>query len=285
VPGSSSEGPSPSPAPSPRRRSRWLDLGLSAALLLIAALVLAPMVGGWKGPERDSVVSSSGAPSSGLMESPGPRPEPPIRPCARESLVGTQAAKRAVARVSPSSASRPIHTFARISPLGVPQVFLLQKQVLGSDGEPWFRALLPVRPNGETGFIRGKDLAVSATPYRLTLDRRRFRLQLHRGCAVARTFRVGIGTGSTPTPVGRFYLTSLFKIPDRGSVYGPYAYGLSGYSEVLRSWKLGGIIGLHGTNDPGSVGKRSSHGCIRLHNRDIRALVKILPLGTPIEIS
>jgi L,D-transpeptidase catalytic domain len=219
------------------------------------------------------------------MESPGPHPEPPIRPCARDSLVGTQVVKQTVARVSPRSASRPIHTFARISPLGVPQVFLLHKQVLGQDGEPWFRALLPVRPNGTTGFIRGKDLTVSATPYRLTLDRQRFRLQLRRGCAVARTFRVGIGTGSTPTPVGRFYLTSLFKLPDSGSVYGPYAYGLSGYSEVLKSWKLGGIIGLHGTNDPGSIGRRSSHGCIRLHNRDIRALVKILPLGTPIEIS
>jgi lipoprotein-anchoring transpeptidase ErfK/SrfK len=118
----------------------------------------------------------------------------------------------------------------------------------------------------------------------LELDRRRFRLRLHRGCSLIKTFRVGIGTGRTPTPVGQFFLTSLFKLPDPGTVYGPYAYGLSGYSEVLKTWKLGGIIGLHGTNDPGSIGRRSSHGCIRLNNRDIRALVKVLPLGTPIEI-
>jgi lipoprotein-anchoring transpeptidase ErfK/SrfK len=76
----------------------------------------------------------------------------------------------------------------------------------------------------------------------------------------------------------------LFELPDPGTVYGPYAYGLSGFSDVLTSWKLGGIIGLHGTNDPQSIGRRSSHGCIRLNNRDIRTLVKVLPIGTPIEI-
>jgi hypothetical protein len=177
-----------------------------------------------------------------------------------------------------------IHRFNRISPLGTPQVFLLEAEVRGRDGDTWFRALLPVRPNGTSGFIRGKDLGVTSTPYRLELRRRKFELLLRRGCALVKTMRVGIGTGRTPTPVGRFYLTSLIKLPDPGTVYGPYAYGLSGFSPVLRSWKLGGIIGLHGTNDPPSIGRRSSHGCIRLSNRDIRALAKILPLGTPIEI-
>lgn len=104
------------------------------------------------------------------------------------------------------------------------------------------------------------------------------------GCRLVKTFRIGIGTGMTPTPVGRFYLTSLIKLPDPRTIYGPYAYGLSGYSEVLDTWKLGGIIGLHGTNDPSSIGRRSSHGCIRMSNRNIKELVRILPLGTPIEI-
>jgi hypothetical protein len=163
-------------------------------------------------------------------------------------------------------------------------MFLLEREVLARDGETWFRALLPIRPNGTSGFVRGMDLRVTSTPYRLELDRRTFSLRLHRGCTLVRTMRVGIGTGRTPTPVGRFYLTSLFKLPDPGTAYGPYAYGLSGFSDVLKSWKLGGIIGLHGTNDPQSIGRRSSHGCIRLNNRDIRTLVKLLPIGTPIEI-
>ena len=45
-----------------------------------------------------------------------------------------------------------------------------------------------------------------------------------------------------------------------------------------------GQIGLHGANDTGSVGQSASHGCIRLHNNDITALAKMLPLGTPIKI-
>ena len=44
------------------------------------------------------------------------------------------------------------------------------------------------------------------------------------------------------------------------------------------------MIGLHGTNDPSSIGHYTSHGCIRLYNRDIDRLVRILPLGTPIAI-
>ncbi|TMK96149.1 MAG: L,D-transpeptidase [Actinobacteria bacterium] len=44
------------------------------------------------------------------------------------------------------------------------------------------------------------------------------------------------------------------------------------------------MIGLHGTNDPASIGNRQSHGCIRMYNWDIAKLVPILPLGTPVEI-
>jgi len=199
-------------------------------------------------------------------------------------VIGTLVHERTVARAAPAPSARAVHDFARITPLGSPQVFLLLEQVAGEDGGTWFRAFLPIKPNGTVGFIEGKNLQVRITPYRLDLDVRRFKLRLYEGCDLLKTYRVGIGTGRTPTPRGRFYLTSLIKLPDTGTLYGPYAYGLSGYSEVLDTWKLGGIIGLHGTNDPSSIGRRSSHGCIRMRNGDIIRLVKILPLGTPIAI-
>jgi hypothetical protein len=195
------------------------------------------------------------------------------------------AVRRVAARRSASRSSPVIRRFRRVGLLGVPQVFLIEESVVGEEGDPWFRVLLPVRPNGTTGYVPAGALEVTRTPYRLHLDRDRFRLRLFRRCRVIRTFTVGIGTGRTPTPVGRFYLASLLKLPVRDTVYGPYAYGLSGFSNVLRTWRFGGIIGLHGTNDPSSIGRRSSHGCIRLRNRDIRQLVPILPLGTPIEIT
>ncbi|MBW3648616.1 MAG: L,D-transpeptidase, partial [Actinobacteria bacterium] len=67
--------------------------------------------------------------------------------------------------------------------------------------------------------------------------------------------------------------------------YGPYAYGLSGFSTTLDTFAGGeAVIGLHGTNDPASIGKDVSFGCIRLNNADIRELADLLPLGTPVRI-
>jgi hypothetical protein len=177
-----------------------------------------------------------------------------------------------------------MESFGKKNVLGAPQVFLLGEEVFGPSGESWFRALLPIRPNGVTGYVPARALRVGRTPFRLLLELDRFRLSLFRGCRAVARFTVGIGTGRTPTPLGSFFLASLLKVPDPDTIYGTYAYGLSGYSEVLKNWELGGIIGLHGTNDPSSVGRRESHGCIRMHNTDIEALVRVLPLGTPISI-
>jgi len=174
--------------------------------------------------------------------------------------------------------------FDRKTVLGAPQVFVIQSEVVGERGTSWFRVVLPIRPNGTRGYIPTASLSLGKTSYRLELDRRRFRLHLFRGCDLVATYRVGIGTGKTPTPVGSFYLASLLKLPDPHTIYGPYAYGLSGFSDILKAWAFGGIIGLHGTNDPSSIGRQYSHGCIRMMNGDIRRLVKLLPLGTPIDI-
>jgi lipoprotein-anchoring transpeptidase ErfK/SrfK len=141
-----------------------------------------------------------------------------------------------------------------------------------------------MRPNGTTGFLPASALQLSQTPYRLDVDRARFRLTLWKGCRVVGRYPIGFGKTGTPTPVGRFYVISLMKPPTPDSVYGVYAFGLSAYSDAITNWRWGGVIGLHGTNDPASIGKRMSHGCIRMLNRDIERLAKILPLGTPITI-
>lgn len=68
-------------------------------------------------------------------------------------------------------------------------------------------------------------------------------------------------------------------------MYGPYAYGLSGFSNVLTEFNGGyGVIGIHGTNDPSSIGRDVNQGCIRMSNTGITTLAAILPLGTPVEI-
>jgi lipoprotein-anchoring transpeptidase ErfK/SrfK len=99
------------------------------------------------------------------------------------------------------------------------------------------------------------------------------------------TYPVGIGTRDTPTPGGLYYLIELLRPPNPSGAYGPYAYGLSGFSDVIHHFNGGdGVIGLHGTNEPQKVGHDVSHGCIRMRNADITRLAHLLPLGTPIRI-
>jgi L,D-transpeptidase catalytic domain len=207
-----------------------------------------------------------------------------LRACNQDTLIGAAVTEHVVARTAPEANAAVVARFDRRNVFGSGQVFLLDKEVVDGRGHRWYRALLPLRPNGTHGFVRADDLQLRTTSFRLDLNRSAFRLRLFDGCELLRSFRVGIGTGETPTPVGRFYINTLLKPPDPYTVYGTYAYGLSAYSPVLTYWKDGGFIGLHGTNEPSSIGHRSSHGCIRMLNGDIEKLVKILPLGTPITI-
>jgi lipoprotein-anchoring transpeptidase ErfK/SrfK len=101
-----------------------------------------------------------------------------------------------------------------------------------------------------------------------------------------RVFRapVGVGTAAAPTPAGEFYVRN--KLTRYSSAfYGPIAFGTSARSETLTDWPGGGFIGIHGTNAPERLPGQVSHGCIRLRNDDIRALARLMPVGTPVSIS
>jgi hypothetical protein len=64
---------------------------------------------------------------------------------------------------------------------------------------------------------------------------------------------VGLGKNTTPTPGGVFYLEELLRPSDPNGAYGPYAYGLSGFSNVLHEFVGGdGQIGIHGGQDAAS---------------------------------
>ncbi len=200
------------------------------------------------------------------------------------ATIATVTGERAIARVDPDRRADAIASFLPVSPQGSPQVFLVTDEVAEETEVEWYEVLLPVQPNGTTGFIRAKDLDVTTSPYRLEVDTARYTLTLWNGADPMSTYAVGIGTGDTPTPKGYFYLTSLLKPPAENSIYGKFAYGLSAYAEAADDWYGNGVIGLHGTNDPTSVGRPASHGCIRMRNEDISELAGLLPLGTPILI-
>ena len=171
-----------------------------------------------------------------------------------------------------------VSEFQNPIPSGAPLTFYIEEY----QGE-WLRVRLPMRPNGTTGWIRSSEVAVSVLNYSLLVSTAGHTVTLLKDDVVVQTFPAAVGTGDTPTPLGEFYLTELLAPTNPG--YGPFAYGISAFSEVLNEFGGGvGQIGMHGTDVAESIGRSASHGCIRLHNEDITTLANLLPLGTPITI-
>lgn len=243
---------------------------LAASLALLAAC-------GSPAPRSPGAAPSASTPATSvppvIRRSPQPpRPEtfPAYAAYARGASVG----------VFDRAGGRQVRSFANPQESGAPLVFLV-----ADDRGEWLHVHLPARPNGSTGWVRRADVDVRGVAYRIDVLRGAHELRLYEHGRLLRTFPVGIGTSRTPTPGGTFYLKELLKPPNPDGDYGPYAYGLSGFSNVLTSFNGGdGVIGIHGTNQPSSVGRDVSHGCIRMRNADITYLAGLLPLGTPVRI-
>jgi lipoprotein-anchoring transpeptidase ErfK/SrfK len=163
---------------------------------------------------------------------------------------------------------------------GTQRAFLVR----GTRGD-WVHVYLPTRPNGTLGWVRSRAVKMYDNRYRLVVRLRAHRLQLWRKRHLLASYPVAVGTSSTPTPRGLFYIVELLQPSNPGGSYGPFSFGLSAHSNVLKTFAGGdGRVGLHGTNEPGLIGSSVSHGCIRLRNAAVRRLARILPLGTPVLI-
>ncbi|WP_017572877.1 L,D-transpeptidase [Nocardiopsis halotolerans] len=174
-----------------------------------------------------------------------------------------------------------LHTLASPNDFGVDRTFLVER----NEGE-WLEVLLPVRPNGSTGWIRSDEVELTSTSYRLDVDLGDFTFTVFDGDEEVRAGVIGTGEGETPTPPGRYYFTELLQPPDPEGPYGVYAFGLSGFSETLETFAGGpGQLAVHGTNDEDALGRQVSHGCVRVSNEDITWMAENLPIGTPVEIS
>jgi lipoprotein-anchoring transpeptidase ErfK/SrfK len=174
-----------------------------------------------------------------------------------------------------------LHTLASPNDFGVDRTFLVERD----EGE-WLQVLLPVRPNGSTGWVRSDEVSLTTTEYRVEVDTGDFAFTVFDGDEEVRTGVIGTGEGETPTPEGRYYFTELLQPPDPEGPYGVYAFGLSGFSETLETFAGGpGQLAVHGTNDEDALGRQVSHGCVRVSNEDITWMAENLPIGTPVEIS
>jgi hypothetical protein len=178
-------------------------------------------------------------------------------------------------------AKHPFLRFSNRNSDGAVQTFLVRGELKG-----WIQIYLPIRPNGSKGWVRARQVLLARDDYYVRIQLRLHRITVWRSGRVILRQPVGVGRAVLPTPKGLYYIVEVLKQPDPNGPYGPYAFGLSGFSNVLYQFGGGpGQIGLHGTDDPSGIGHDVSHGCLRMRNGAITKLAHLLPLGTPIRIT
>lgn len=110
--------------------------------------------------------------------------------------------------------------------------------------------------------------------YSIEVDLDRKILTLKQYTETINTYPVAVGKPSTPTPTGEWQIIQKTRNP--GGAFG------TRWMRLNIPW---GGYGIHGTNDPESIGTAASHGCIRMFNEDVNELYDIVPLGTPVKIT
>jgi lipoprotein-anchoring transpeptidase ErfK/SrfK len=192
---------------------------------------------------------------------------------------------RSRARAYRRPAGRSFTSFGRLNQNGFPTVFRALAVVRGSDCRPrWYRVQLPLKPNGATGFVRASAVEVSRVRTRILIDVSARRLSFFRGGKRILKTAVAVGSPATPTPTGHYYVNQLLVPADTSGPFGPGAIGISAFSDVLTGWVQGGPIAIHGTNEPWSIGKAASNGCVRVANPVLLRMFRSTRAGTPVVI-
>jgi lipoprotein-anchoring transpeptidase ErfK/SrfK len=253
--------------------------GTAALLVLVLAL---SGCGGSRSPEPAAPAPAPAAPAPTSPAAPAPVAGP-VR-------LGDAPAYVALAVKDINVRSRPrggriVALFPANLPWGSPTPFLVEEARRTEAGDTWIKVLLPRRPNGSTGWVPSDSVRLKPVTDAVVVDLSSRTGRLLRNRRPVRSFQVAIGTSSTPTPTGRFFVTVKLRPPQISTVYGAWALGLSGYSDVLEQFGTGdGQIALHGTNNPSVLGSAVSNGCVRIDNDTITHLAETLPLGTPVTI-
>lgn len=108
--------------------------------------------------------------------------------------------------------------------------------------------------------------------YSIYIDVTTNKLSLKRDGKCIKTYPISAGKPLTPSPIGNWHITDKAK----------WNSGFGGYWLGFRvPW---GRFGIHGTLEPWGIGKAVSHGCIRMYNKDVAELYKMIPVGTAVKI-
>lgn len=272
-------------------RSRWLyrlansspvvqGLAVFGVLMLLVVVFEADALIFGGSPAHHAAKPVAMAPSPEPSASPAPTPSasPPASvPIPTSSTVAVAQVNVVVAHTSPDARSRVVANIPHHNLIGQETPFLVVASQPG-----WYQALLPVKPNGTTGWISSDQVRIQQVNDFLLASLSSFTLKHYQNGNLVDTFPIAVGAANTPTPTGQFYVWAIQQNP--GPPYSPVIFALSAFSETLKNWPDGGIVGIHGWSDPSVEGKAISNGCLRMHQGDATKLESALPLGTPVEI-
>jgi hypothetical protein len=215
---------------------------------------------------------SAGSPSGWVIVQPK-RAEPNhliVRPTSTVSL-----------HVSPSG--RVLTSVGSTTQFGSVRAF----SVVRKRGDRWLGVTTPEFGNHRLAWIdaRAGGLRYASTRLELVVDLSSRTLEVRRGNMVVRRAGVGIGRPGSPTPTGRFAVTDKLDGHAYSSYYGCCILALSATQTSLPAgWTGGDRIAIHGTPSSSDFGREVSAGCVHASDTDLRYLMRLVPLGTPVVI-
>jgi hypothetical protein len=193
--------------------------------------------------------------------------------------------RKAIARKAPDAHAKAVARLRLKTQDGTDEIVAVLERRSDAAGRPWVLVRLPILPNNSTGWVpEGALGGYHLVRTWLRIDTKHLQAKLIRSGRLVFRSRIGIGQKKWPTPKGNFYIRDRLEGFPPGSIYGALAFGLNARSAVLTDWPGGGFVGIHGTNQPYLLPGRVSHGCIRMRDRDILRLARMMPVGTPVTV-
>lgn len=130
-------------------------------------------------------------------------------------------------------------------------------------------------------------------PTVVVVDRGGFKLRLYKNLKLDRTYPIAVGQAGLETPAGLYTINDKQVNPSWHVPNSDWAGDLAGRvippgpdNPIVARWMgIADGVGIHGTQDVGSIGTAASHGCIRMKPSDVIALFPLVPTGAPVYIT
>jgi hypothetical protein len=247
------------------------SLRLAVLGALAGALVAAGCGGGDRSP--DSLRGAELAPATAPVTT---ATVPPAAPAEPQGPLGARLKRKVALRDAPDG--KVVAALTTKTRWGSPRVLAVAEQRTG-----WLGVLSEHRP-GKVGWIPGEAAELLLEPWSLHIDLSARRITVRRDGKVVRRMAAAIGAPGSPTPKGRFGVTDTLRLTGDGP-YGCCAIALTARQRSIpQGWTGGDRVAIHGTNQPSSIGRAISHGCLRTAEDDLRWLLARIPLGSHVDV-